>query len=287
MRLISLLVLEMGYSTAEEPSPIAKCFESEPRFAGRLKQVIELLRKIAGDHEKAVLVSRQVSRIKDLWAEDRTNLEFATQPEFIEGSLSEGWSFLQPDSHRIHFLTDSEIFGWERPLQRQRAQLVSNAPEDNYADLKPGDWVVHIDHGIGKYIGLVKRSLEGVEKEFLCVEYDGGDQIFVPIHQADRLSRYIGPDETPPALSHLGTTDWSNSKQRVKEAVRQVAQDLLQLYAARQVAKGFAFSPDGTWQQELEAGFPYIETEDQKRAIAETKRIWNFQDRWIGYYAVM
>jgi len=73
-------------------------------------------------------------------------------------------------------------------------------------------------------------------------------------------------------LSHLGTTDWSNSKQRVKEAVRQVAQDLLQLYAARQVAKGFAFSPDGTWQQELEAGFPYIETEDQKRAIAETKK---------------
>jgi transcription-repair coupling factor (superfamily II helicase) len=264
--------LELGYSTAEEPSPLARAFEPGPRFAGRLKQVIENLQLIAEKGERTIIVSRQVQRIKDLWQEDLSNLGLGVQPEFHEGSLTEGWIFHQTNDTLIHLYTDSEIFGWDRPIPRQRSQTISTAPEDNYADLKPGDWVVHVDFGVGRYLGLVKRSLEGVEKEFLCVEYEGGDQIFVPIHQADRLSRYIGPDETLPTATHLGTADWNTQKQKVKEAVREVARDLLQLYTKRQVAKGFAFSSDSTWQQELEAGFPYIETADQVRAISETKR---------------
>ncbi len=94
----------------------------------------------------------------------------------------------------------------------------------------------------------------------------------MPIHQADRLTRYIGPDESPPSATHLGTSDWSNSKQQVKEAVRLVAKELLDLYARRQLAQGYAFGKDTTWQQELEASFPYIETTDQSKAILETKQ---------------
>lgn len=264
--------VELGYSTAKAPSDLAKCFEPGPRFAGRLKQVIEEIRAIVEKGEGIEIVSRQVERIKDLWQEDRKNLEIQKQPGFHEGSLGEGWTFHRADGRLLHLFTDSEIFGWERPIPRQRAQQASASPEDNYADLKAGDWVVHVDYGVGKYQGLVKRSLEGVEKEFLCVEYEGGDQIFVPIHQADRLSRYIGPDESPPSATHLGTSDWSEKKQRVKEAVREVARELLQLYTQRQVATGFAFSPDNQWQQELEAGFPYVETADQVKAITETKK---------------
>lgn len=264
--------LELGYSTAQEPSALAKCFEPGLRFAGRLKQVIEHIRGVIEKGEKALIVSRQVQRIMNLWQEEPFVLELGAQPEFHEGSLSEGWIFHQADGKSIHLYSDSEIFGWDRPVPRQRLQPVSIAPEDSYADLKTGDWVVHVDYGIGKYQGLVKRSLEGVEKEFLCVEYEDGDQIFVPIHQADRLSRYIGPDEAPPSATRLGTSDWVNQKEKVKEAVREVARDLLELYTKRQVAKGFAFSQDGTWQQELEAGFPYIETADQVRAILDTKK---------------
>ena len=138
--------------------------------------------------------------------------------------------------------------------------------------MKPGDWVVHVDFGVGRYIGLVRRVLDGAEREFLAVEYEGGDQIFVPVYQADRLSRYIGPGGEPPTPTRLGGNEWAQAKQRVRESVQQVAQELLELYARRQVVVGHAFSPDAVWQQDLEASFPYVETEDQLRAIGEVKK---------------
>jgi len=134
--------------------------------------------------------------------------------------------------------------------------LVKHAsPESDFADLHIGDWVVHVDYGIGKFSGLVRRFLDGMEREFLLVEYEGGDQIFVPIHQADRLSRYIGTGGEPPKPSRLGTGEWSQVKQSVREDVIQVAQDLLDLYARRKTVSGYSFGPDTPWQKELEASF--------------------------------
>jgi len=151
--------------------------------------------------------------------------------------------------------------------------LVKHAsPESDFADLHIGDWVVHVDYGIGKFSGLVRRFLDGMEREFLLVEYEGGDQIFVPIHQADRLSRYIGTGGEPPKPSRLGTGEWSQVKQSVREDVIQVAQDLLDLYARRKTVSGYSFGPDTPWQKELEASFPYVETEDQLKAIRDVKR---------------
>jgi transcription-repair coupling factor (superfamily II helicase) len=192
-------------------------------------------------------------------------------PHFLDGTLADGWTFKLPHVD-LHLLTDSEIFGWERPKPRQRHRPVAEAPESNYADLRPGDYVVHVDYGIGRYNGLVKRTLEGTERDFLWVEYDGGDQLYVPVHQADRLSRYIGTEHNPPNLTRLGTTEWSTVKQKVREGVLEVAKELLELYARRQVARGNAFSTDTPWQRELEASFPYIETEDQMQAIEEVKQ---------------
>jgi transcription-repair coupling factor (superfamily II helicase) len=128
-----------------------------------------------------------------------------------------------------------------------------------------------VDFGVGRYVGLVRRTLEGTEREFLAVEYEGGDQIFVPVYQADRLSRYVGPSGEPPSPTRLGGGEWSQVKQKVRESVQQVAQELLELYAKRQVVEGHAFGPDTVWQQDLEASFPYVETEDQMRAIADVK----------------
>ncbi len=171
----------------------------------------------------------------------------------------------------MHLLTDGEIFGWSRPLPRRRYRPTAEAPESVYGDLQPGDWVVHVDHGIGKYMGLVQRAEGSVQQEYLCVEYAEQDQLFVPIHHADRLTRYVGAEGRGPSISRLGGVTWTSTKQKVREAVQEIAGELLELYAKRQVAEGYAFSPDTPWQRELEASFPYIETEDQLTALEEIK----------------
>ncbi len=268
------LWLELGHGQAEEGHPLAKQFQPQPRFGGRLKSFLEWLALRSTEGEDIFIVSRQVARLRELWEEHRRHMpETAEQRvHFIEGSLSEGWELLRPAAKPRHLLGDGELFGWERPQPRRRTRPQALPPEAVYADLKPGDWVVHVDYGIGRFVGLVRRTLEGVEREFLCIAYAEGDQLFVPVHQADRISRYISPDGEEPTPTRLGTADWNLTKQRVREAVQEVARELLELYAKRQVAKGFAFSPDTPWQQELEASFPYIETEDQLRAIEDVKR---------------
>ncbi len=231
-----------------------------------MKPFTEYLTKIVNEDNSVIVVSRQSGRLEELWAEQSPESTIQN-PQFIEGSLSEGWKL-----GSSYLITDSEIFGWERPQPRQRPRPGAETPESAYADLKPGDWIVHVDYGLGKYTGLVQRTLEGLEREFLCVEYKNGDQVYVPIHQADRLTRYIGPDGSPPTPGSLGSQEWPETKRKVREAVQEVAQELLDLYARRQIAEGFAFSPDNTWQGELESSFPYVETEDQVKALADIKR---------------
>ena len=271
----SYTCMELGHSTAEESSgDLASQFSHIERFGGRLKPFTEYLAKIVSEDNSVVIVSRQSSRLEELWIEQGSGIrdQASGNPQFLEASLSEGWA-LTSESRITNFLiTDSEIFGWERPQPRQRPRPGAETPEAAYADLNPGDWIVHVDYGVGRYTGLVQRTLEGLEREFLCVEYKNGDQVYVPIHQADRLTRYIGPDGSLPAPGSLGTQEWPETKRKVREAVQVVAQDLLDLYARRQVAGGFAFSPDNAWQGELESSFPYIETDDQVKALTDIKR---------------
>jgi transcription-repair coupling factor (superfamily II helicase) len=262
--------LELGRSSAGEDTPLADAFSPGPRYGGRLRPFMDYLleRKTAGD--RMLVVSRQIARIQEMWRDLGQGAE-ESNPTFLEGTLSEGCSLALPGRRRLDLITDSEIFGWERPQPRQRPRPLASAPEAGYTDLKVGDTVVHVDHGVGRYTGLVRRTMDGQAREYLAVEYDSGDMIFVPVYQADRLSRYIGPSGEDPALTRLGGGEWAAVKQRVRESVIEVAQDLLDLYARRQAAKGFAFSADTLWQQDLEASFPYIETEDQLSAIKAVK----------------
>ncbi len=193
-------------------------------------------------------------------------------PQFIKGSLGDGWVLDTEDGSHLHLLTDGEIFGWRRPQARQRHRPVAEAPESAYADLEIGDWVVHVDHGVGQFVGMVQRTIERAEREYLCLEYADGDQLFVPVHQADRLTRYVGPDGREPKPTRLGSPQWSNAKSKVKAAVQEMAEGLLDLYAQRNIIEGHAFSADTPWQQELEGSFPYIETDDQLRVMDEVKR---------------
>ena len=129
----------------------------------------------------------------------------------------------------------------------------------------------HLEHGIARFEGLIVRNVEDVQREFLQLAYAQGDKLFVPVEQSDRVARYVGPGEFKPDLTRLGSGEWTRSRDRVRRAVADIARDLLELYARRQLQEGHAFSPDTPWQQELEASFPYVETPDQLTAIRSVK----------------
>ena len=273
--------LELGHGNHElDDQPIRELFGHDQRFGGRLKQFIEYVTALLVQGDGVVVVSRQRERLEELWKEQlriQNELPDGHIPEeriqFVEASLSEGWVLAPESSSPIHLLTDSEIFGWERPTPRSsRQRHATEAPEAAFADLRAGDYVVHVDYGIGRFVGLVRRVLDKHEREFLVVEYDGGDQVFVPVFQADRLTKYVGTEGGAPNVTRLGTQEWNNAKAGVKEAVQKVAEELLELYAKRQTIGGYAFQPDTQWQKELEDSFPYVETPDQVSAIAAIKR---------------
>jgi transcription-repair coupling factor (superfamily II helicase) len=271
--------LTLGHQEAEgEGSPdqddaLASAFSHDERFAGRLKPFMDYLRALVKRGDSAFVVSRQCARLQELWNDMREtggDLQASgptSDAEFVDASLREGFVLA-----RVHLITDSEVFGWERPATRSRVRAAAETPESVYSDLKPGDHVVHVDHGIARYVGLVRRNLDGREREYLDLEYDSGGQLFVPVHQADRLTRYVGAEGMVPTLDRLGGQEWHDRKARAQGAVIRVAQEMLELHARREIARGHAFEPDTPWQAELEASFPYVETADQVRALQEIKR---------------
>ena len=284
-------VLTLGHGAEGPISRLADCFIPGPRFGGQLKPVLEHVHTAQSQGGQVVVVSRQARRLAELWGQEivdgglqmadcKLPLDELRQPPqtpltFVQGALTEGWILRGTDLGRhfssLHLLTDAEIFGWRRPQPRRSTYRRKAAPESYFADLTPGDFVVHVEYGIGLFRGLVTRAPEGVEREYLLVEYEGTDRLYVPIHQADRLGRYIGAGDRSPHLSRLSTARWQTVKARAKKAAEDVARELLELYAARELAAGHAFGPDAPWQAELEAAFPYFETVDQLRAIADVK----------------
>ncbi|HLX33905.1 MAG TPA: transcription-repair coupling factor [Candidatus Limnocylindrales bacterium] len=183
----------------------------------------------------------------------------------VDRSLNGGFD-RGPDG--VTFVTDRELFGNVR-VRRPKA-LRRVVPRDILERLSPGDLVVHIDHGVSRYERMLRRSSgTGDERDFLELSFAGGDRIFVPVEQIARVTRYSGGER--PQLSKLGGGEWLRTKQRVRKAVIDLAEELLALYAARADAPGHAFAGDGPWQAEMEASFPYEETPDQLRAVDEVK----------------
>lgn len=283
-------VLRMGSATMEgvddEGAIMAHevlrgLFSPEDRFGGKIKEMLPHLRELRNKRDSAVVVSLQTARLVELWQQEtafapRADL-IMEPPEpssvvFVEGALREGWR-LRTGAGEFHLFSDAEIFGWKRPEPRRRkTPRRARAPEAAYADLRQGDFVVHMDYGVGRFAGIRRRTLNGLEREYLMIEYAGTDTVFVPIHQADRLTRYVGPDDKPPSLSKLGQADWIRIKSKAKQAVEEEARELLALYALRASAPGHAYQPDSPWQHELEASFPYVETEDQLKAVRDVKQ---------------
>ncbi len=269
-RMADFCMVDLGRSDIPDSCELSDKLAPTERFGGHLDVFLNFLKSRVSANESVSVISRQAGRIEDLWnkAEHDSGGE---KPLFFEDSLSEGFVLTDDSGTKSYVMTDSELFGWERPVPRKALRKTIDAPEKYFADLKEGDYVVHVDYGIGIYDGLVKRTIDGVSRDYLRVLYAEGDQLFVPVHQADRLSNYVGPNGKTPEITRLGTRDWLTAKTFVRERVLEIANDLLELYAKRQVTPGFAFSRDSIWMKDLEGAFPYEETEDQKTAIRKVK----------------
>jgi transcription-repair coupling factor (superfamily II helicase) len=254
-------------------------FEPAPAYGGRLRNVVSEAVEGRRSGRRCVIVSQQAARLADLFAEQ----DVAAGPSaavgeppppgsvaVVQGSLPGGWLVNGPDSQELLLLTDTEIFGFTK--QRRAAPRRGIDRGAFLAELKPGDYVVHVEHGIARFAGMARKAIEGHEREYLELHYAEGDKLFLPIDQLHRVSRYVGPGEHVPTLTRLGSQEWARTKERVRRAVADLAQELLALYAAREVLSGHAFPPDSPWQLELEASFPYVETPDQLLAIRQVKQ---------------
>jgi transcription-repair coupling factor (superfamily II helicase) len=227
---------------------------------------IKRLRRIVMTEPPTVILcdnEGQLERLEELLAGDRATLAV--------GALDGG--FVLPG---LRVLTDHEIFRRARRLRRPRRYREATATAATRA-LKAGDYVVHLEHGIGIYRGIqmIPVGAEGGTLEVAVVEYEGGSRLNVPLYRLDQLEPYRAAadgDAPPPRLHRLGTTTWQRQRDKTRAAIRQMAIELLDLYARRQVASGFAFPPDTPWQRELESAFLYEDTPDQRRASEEVKR---------------
>ncbi len=261
--------LILGPVSGPDSCSLSGLFLPNQRFGGELKSFITHVCELHDRGAKTIVVSRQKPRLEKIWQERGSA---PPSPTFVKGNLENGWALKAEKGEDVYLFSDGEVFGWERVQPRRRPFQQAHPPEVDYSDFEVGEWVVHIDHGIGRFIGLVHRTLGGVKGEYLAIEYAEGDKLYVPATQADRLSRYVGPDTSGPRITRLGSLRWRQIKSQVKEEVEKVASDLLELYARREVVEGHAFSPDTAWQRELEASFPYSETEDQLRVLDAVKR---------------
>ena len=294
------LILGEGFAAGEFPY-LADAFEPGPRYGGQMRPLITQLKSAQREGDRVVVVSRQAARLAELWREEGRGageqgskgdslmlpsslvpllpkdalpeLPSAGTLTFVNAGLGEGFTLIRREDNAIllDLLTDAEVFGWNRPAPRRRLAPRPSAPETHFSDIQAGDFVVHMEYGIGLFQGLVVRTVGGTEREYLLVQYANSDTLYVPVHQADRLAKWIGSDERPPSMHRLGERTWSQAKTKAQRAADELAGELLDLYAARETVPGHAFSGDTEWQVELEASFPYQETEDQLHVIAEVK----------------
>lgn len=186
----------------------------------------------------------------------------------LKGGIQRGIEY--PEIKTI-ILTEKEIFS---PMQKKtnKARKKSKRKMDPFVDLNVGDYVVHEAYGIGKYLGLEKIQVEGIQRDYLNIKYARGDKLYIPTEQMDLIQPYIGGDATSVKLNKLGGNEWKRTKGKVKKAIEDMTEDLLNLYAERQTVKGYSFSKDSPWQGEFEDGFPYEETPDQLQSIEEIKK---------------
>jgi transcription-repair coupling factor (superfamily II helicase) len=257
----------------EEAADADPGYAPAPPLPGRADRAGAWLAELADGGSAVLVTTDQSSRVGELLEEagrplapvaELRNAPAPGEIAVVHGSLSSGFTHRPSD---VVVLSDRELFGATRIRRLAAGKRV--VTRDLIGKLAPGDHVVHVDHGIARYAGMTQRTFGEDVKEYLQLDFAGTDKIFLPADQIGRITRYAGGPA--PALSRLGGTEWERTKRRVRRAVGDLARELIEIYAARENAPGYAFSADTTWQRELEESFPYTETPDQARSIEEVK----------------
>lgn len=223
----------------------------------------------AATADRAVHLERVLA---DYRIEAHRSSEFSADspvPQILVANLSSGFEL---PLHHMVVVVENEVFTAKRKHRRTRTDVSDAERIKSYQDLNVGDFVVHTNHGIGKYMGIKTLEVDGRHNDYLYLSYAGNDSLYVPVDQIDQIQRYVGSGEREPKLYHLGGAEWQKVKNRVSKTVKDIAADLVKLYASREATPGHAFSPDSPWQMDFENMFPYEETPDQLRAIADIKR---------------
>ncbi|WFE24998.1 transcription-repair coupling factor [Solwaraspora sp. WMMD791] len=271
--------------TPDAGDAVALAAVPAPLYHGETARVVDDLKRWTGDGWSVVLVfeghgpaQRSVSVLRDAGLGATLTEAVPDAPkagELIVTCGRVGNGFLA-ERARLAIVTGADISGGRGASTKDMRKMPSRRRNTiDPLELRAGDHVVHEQHGIGRYVELVQRKVNGADREYLVIEYapakrgQPGDRLFVPTDQLDQLSRYVGGEQ--PTLHKMGGSEWQKAKARARKAVREIAAQLIQLYAARKAAKGHAFGPDTPWQRELEDAFPYTETPDQLAAIDEVK----------------
>ncbi len=265
-----LFTVRRTYSIqAKGVNPYNNSFELLTRDLKRLKRNGYRVVLLSGSRTRAKRLAEDL-RDYDLSSYYSENMERLVCPGEIMvscGYVSEGYEY---PMLKFMVISESDIFG--RKKKKRRRKRYEGQKIQDFAELKPGDYVVHENHGIGVYKGIEKIEVEKVVKDYMKISYADGGVLYIPVAQMDLIQKYAGADAKKPKLNKLGTIQWGRTKSQVKKAVQAVAEDLVELYAARQKGEGFVYGPDTVWQREFEEMFPFEETEDQIQAIEDTKR---------------
>lgn len=242
-----------------------------PNFSANIEKIVEYLRNCIKNGKKINICTNFKKRLEEILNE----YEFFSPLIVIKPQIQSGGEFDDIlTGERTVVLTDKELFN-----QRQKPVISSKYTQNKQTseyiesinDIKEGEYVVHNIHGIGRYNGLSKQEIDGFAKDYLLIEFAGTDKLYMPAEQVNLLTRYRGEGAVAPKLSKMGGSAWETTKNRIKKEVEEIAYELLNLYAKREMAAGIEFEPDTNWQIEMEEGFEFVETPDQMRAINDTK----------------
>ncbi len=258
-------------------------FSPADSFGAKLRAFALEVRKELNERQRVIIVTDQARRISDLFHDEdilgantiltTPEIDIADPPEtgsltvVYNTQLKEGW---KSRSLALTVYTDAEIFGWAK--RKTEKKTFSNSAAF-LQELKIGDYVVHVDFGIGRFDGLTKITTDGAEREYLLIQYAGTDRLYLPTDRLNLITRYIGMGDAVPTLNKIGGGEWVRAKERASASAKDIAKDLLRLYSAREVSERLPYPSDDQqpWLQELEDSFPFEETPDQARAIEEVK----------------
>jgi len=267
---------EWGTNITPNKTNFSLPFKEAPSFFGKMDDFSKRIQSMSTEGKKLIVVTQHAKRLKGILKEHQivtstTKVSLSDNSakiSLIQGDLEEGFS-LTMKGINITLITDREIFDY---VKRRRSIRRAKIHRDAFlSEITPGDFVVHIEHGIARFLNTEERDMGTGLQEYLILEYADNDKLYVPMEQLDRVTAYISPLEVPAKVTRLGNQEWNRTKIKVARSAKEMAAELLSLYASREIVNGIASLPDSSWQKELEDSFPFEETLDQIVTINEVK----------------